>query len=62
MTDKPNAISEPFFFDVQIRWNIPQDAEPQRFRVKAVARNEKLSGTTSPVFLAKIDLEITQLR
>jgi len=60
LADTPNAKSEPFFFDAQISWNIPEGGQPKRFRIKATARNAKLAGASSPVFLADIDLEVSE--
>jgi hypothetical protein len=62
MPEAPDATSEPFYFDVQISWNIPEDGKPKSFRVKSVAHNAKLAGATAPVFLAKIALEISEER
>lgn len=56
MPNEPEAKSEPFYFDVQINWNIPEGGDPKRFRIRAIAHNAKLAGSASPAFLAKIEL------
>ena len=58
MSDEPTARSAPFFFDVQVKWNIPEGGEPQHFRVKAVAINAKPPVVTTPTFLANIKFEV----
>jgi len=51
LPDESGARSAPFFFDVQISWNIPEGGQPRFFRVQAVAINAKPPGVTTPEFL-----------
>lgn len=59
LPDAPEAKSEPFFFEAQINWNIPEGGQPKRFRVKAVAKNAKLAGVSAPNFLSTIEFEVS---
>jgi hypothetical protein len=48
--------SEPYYFDLQISWNIPENAKPARYRVKAVATRTGLSdGANGPALAATIE-------
>jgi hypothetical protein len=49
--------SEPYYFDLEISWNIPDNAKPARYRIKAVATNIKPHGT-GPEFQASIDFSV----
>ena len=49
--------SEPYYFDLEISWNIPSNAPPARYRIKAVATNLK-SSSGSPEFQASIDFSV----
>jgi len=57
--DRPDAVSEPFYFDAQVSWNIPDGGAPVRFRVAARARNVGLPTPGAPKFLAKIELSVS---
>ncbi|MGY4437052.1 hypothetical protein ACVWWO_009529 [Bradyrhizobium sp. F1.13.1] len=46
--------SEPYYFDLEILWNIPENSKPARYRVKAVAT--KSPGTA--LFSATIEFSI----
>ena len=48
------ARSEPYYFDLQIEWSIPDNSKPARFRVKAVATNTKPPGAATPFFAAEV--------
>ncbi len=60
LSDEPHSKSKPFFFDAQVSWNIPEGGPPKRFRVKAIAENAKVSGISSPKFLATIEIEVAE--
>ncbi|MGM4998688.1 hypothetical protein AB8A05_08135 [Tardiphaga sp. 538_B7_N1_4] len=49
--------SEPYYFDLEISWNIPENAKPARYRIKTVATNIKTPGT-GPEFKASIDFSV----
>lgn len=53
LTGPAGTRSEPYFFDLQISWNIPDNAKPLRHRVKAVAT--KLA---APVFQASVEFSV----
>jgi hypothetical protein len=60
LSDDPPARSEPFFFDAQVSWNIPEGGQPKYFRVRAIAVNAKPPGVTTPEFLAKIEIAVVE--
>jgi hypothetical protein len=60
LPDDPGAKSEPFFFDAQIKWNIPEGGQPKQFRISAVAFNAKPVGVTTPEVLANIEFAIAE--
>jgi hypothetical protein len=62
MPDQPNAHSEPYFFDVEVKWNIPESSQPRLFRIKATAVNAKAPGVSTPDFLAKIEFEVSPVK
>jgi hypothetical protein len=45
--------SDPYYFDLEISWNIPENTKSSRHRIKAVATNIKATGTT-PTFQASV--------
>jgi hypothetical protein len=49
------ARSEPYYFDVEISWSIPENTKPARYRIKAVATNAKPAGAQSPALVATIE-------
>jgi hypothetical protein len=49
------AKSEPYYFDVQIEWSIPENSRPSKFRVKAVATNTKPRRPIRRYFLQKLN-------
>jgi hypothetical protein len=49
------ARSEPYFFDLEISWSIPENTKPARYRIKAVATNTKPPGAQSPALIATIE-------
>jgi hypothetical protein len=51
---QPGARSEPYYFDLEIFWSIPENAKPARYRVKAVATNTKSSATGAAAFSATL--------
>lgn len=53
LTGPAGTRSEPYFFDLQISWNIPDNAKPLKYRVKAVAT--KLA---APVFQASVEFSV----
>jgi hypothetical protein len=55
------ARSEPYYFDLEISWNIPSNATPSHFRVKAVATDIK-QPSTPPEFQASIDFSVEDIR
>lgn len=55
LTGPAGTRSEPYFFDLQISWNIPDNAKPLKYRVKAVAT--KLA---APVFQASVEFSVEQ--
>lgn len=55
LPDQPGARSEPYYFDLEISWSIPESAKPARFRIRAVATNTKPAGTQSPALVATIE-------
>jgi hypothetical protein len=61
LPDDPGARSAPFFFDVQVSWNIPEGGRPRLFRVQAIAVNSKPPGVTTPVFLATVEISVPSL-
>lgn len=57
--DQPGARSEPYYFDLEISWNIPDNAKPSRHRVKAVAtRTNSVAGNGSPVFQVTVEFSV----
>jgi hypothetical protein len=58
LPDQPGARSEPYYFDLEISWNIPDNAKPARYRIKAVATRANLPGSGSPVFSATVEFAI----
>jgi hypothetical protein len=48
--------SEPYYFDLQITWNIPANTNPARYRIKAVATNATPPG--GPAMIATIDFTV----
>jgi hypothetical protein len=55
LSDQAGARSEPYYFDLEISWSIPENAKPARFRVKAVATNAKPAGAQTPALAATIE-------
>ena len=55
---QPGSRSEPYYFDLEISWSIPENAKPARYKIKAVATNTKLSGVTSPALMATIEFSV----
>ena len=48
--------SEPYYFDLQISWNIPENAKPARYRVKTVAtRTGAIDGANGPALSAMVE-------
>ena len=39
MPSQNGATSEPYYFDLEISWSIPDNAKPAKYRVKAIATN-----------------------
>jgi hypothetical protein len=62
MPGQPNARSEAYFFDVEVKWNIPESNQPRLFRIKATAVNANAPGVSTPDFLAKIEFEVSSLK
>jgi hypothetical protein len=59
LPDQPGARSEPYYFDLEISWNIPDNAKPARYRIKAVAtRTNSAAGNGSPAFQAAIEFSV----
>jgi hypothetical protein len=58
LPDQAGARSEPYYFDLEISWSIPDNAKPARFRVKAIATNSKPAGVQTPVFSATIEFAV----
>jgi hypothetical protein len=52
------ARSEPYYFEVQVEWSIPENSKPPRFRVKAIATNTKPTGAATPIFAAEIEFTV----
>jgi hypothetical protein len=61
MSNQPNASSEPYFFDVEVKWNIPEGNQSRLFRMKATAVNAKAPGVSEPDFLAQIAFEVSSI-
>jgi hypothetical protein len=56
MPNQAGARSEPYYFDLEISWNIPDNARSSHYRVKAVAtRSNAVPGNGSPVFQATVE-------
>lgn len=53
-------ISEPYFFDLEISWNIPDNTKSARYRIKAVATNTARPGT-GPAFQASVDFSVENM-
>ena len=58
LPDQAGARSEPYYFDLEISWSIPDNAKPARFRVKAIATNSKPAGTQTPALSATIEFAV----
>ena len=58
LPDQPGARSEPYYFDLEISWSIPDNAKPIRYRVKAVATNSKPAGAQTPALSATIEFSV----
>jgi hypothetical protein len=52
---QPGSRSEPYYFDLEISWSIPDNAKPAHYRVKAVATNSKPAGAQTPAFSATVE-------
>jgi hypothetical protein len=52
------ARSEPYYFDLEITWSIPENSKPARFRVRAVATNTKPAGVQTPFFSAIVEFSV----
>lgn len=62
LPEQPGARSEPYYFDLEISWNIPDNAKPSRYRVKAVAtRTNSAPANGSPVLQATIEFSVEKL-
>lgn len=57
LSDQIGGRSEPYYFDLEITWNIPDNARPARYRVKAIATNIAQPSAT-PIFKASIDFSV----
>ncbi|HEX5845711.1 MAG TPA: hypothetical protein VFY53_05390 [Rhodoplanes sp.] len=49
--------SEPYYFDLEISWNIPDNAKPAQYRIRAVATNIKPLAS-GPEFRASIEFSV----
>jgi hypothetical protein len=58
LSPQVGSKSEPYYFDLEITWSIPEGAKPARFRVKAVATNTRPQGVASPVFSAVVEFTV----
>lgn len=58
MPMQTGSKSEPYYFDLQIEWSIPENSKPARYRVKAVAINTKPPTVESPIFSAEIEFSV----
>jgi hypothetical protein len=58
LPDQPGARSEPYYFDLEISWSIPDNAKPVRYRVKAVATNSKPAGAQTPALSATVEFSV----
>jgi hypothetical protein len=58
LPDQPGARSEPYYFDLEISWSIPDKAKPVRYRVKAVAINSKPAGVQTPALSATVEFSV----
>ncbi len=56
--DAGGCESEPYYFDLQIGWSIPENSKPARYRVKAVATNTKPPTADTLVFSAEIEFSV----
>ena len=52
--------SEPYYFDLEIYWSIPDSTKPARYRIKAVATNIT-PPNTEPAFKAIIEFSVETL-
>jgi hypothetical protein len=58
LPDQIGARSEPYYFDLDVSWSIPENTKPARFRVKAVATNAKPQIPQSPAFVATVEFSV----
>jgi hypothetical protein len=57
MAMQAGVKSEPYHFDLQIGWSIPENSKPA-YRVKAVATNTKPPTADTPDFSAEIEFSV----
>lgn len=57
LTNQAGEMSEPYFFDLEINWSIPDNAKSARYRVKAVATNIT-PPNSEPAFRAIIEFSV----
>lgn len=58
LPDQPGARSEPYYFDLEISWSIPDNAKPARYRIRAIATNSKPAGAQTPAFSATVEFSV----
>lgn len=58
MPPQIGARSEPYYFDLEISWSIPDNAKPASYRIKAVATNTTQSGSGFPAFSATVEFSV----
>lgn len=59
LPDEPGSKSPPLSFDVEVKWNIPENNKPAKFRVEAVAVNGNVAGVPKPALTAYVQLRLT---
>src|SRR5205085_1587655 len=54
--DDPGSRSPPVVFDVVVKWNIPENDNPAKFRVEATAINGNVATVLKPALTAYVEL------
>lgn len=60
LPDDPGARSPPLIFDVVVKWNIPENSKPAKFRVKAIAINGNVASVAKPALTAYVELQVVK--
>lgn len=57
LSPQAGAKSDPYYFDLELSWNIPENAKPAKFKVQAIATNTRQL-ESGPALYATIDFVV----